>query len=177
MFKRFKPEHHHRLDEMAHVFMYGSDRCVDIHRVEWSIMTWQPTYFVKNDDGVYQHVHYHHKAKNVTIDKAGKRYEGWCEEARAFQAEKYPYDETRKPFVIYNARSWARVSKIPLDMTDRMSMIAFSDRSLRQALPDDAHMIDGRPAQVWMVPNDDPESDLDEETDDEREDDEIQLAN
>jgi hypothetical protein len=94
MFKRFKSEHHYRLDEMAHVFMYGSDRCVDIHGVEWCIMTRQPTYFVKNDDGVYlvvvyQHVHYHHKAKNVTIDKAGKRYEGWCEEARAFQAEKY----------------------------------------------------------------------------------------
>jgi hypothetical protein len=62
-------------------------------------------------------------------------------------------------------------------MTDRMSMIAYSDRSLRQALADDAHMIDGRPAQVWMVPNDDPKSDLDEETDDEREDDGIQLAN
>jgi hypothetical protein len=125
---------------MAHVFMYGTDRCVDMNGIEWCIMTWQPTYFVVNNQGKYQHVLYHHLAKHVKVDKEGKRYTGWSDEDKQNQFEDFDYVEERVPFVIYNARTWAKVSTIPKDMKDRAAMIAYSERSLRQALFDDENM-------------------------------------
>jgi hypothetical protein len=169
MFKRITPEHCAILDRKEHVFLYATDRCVDKNGTEWAIMTWQPTYFVMNDAGAYQHVHYHHEAKVVVINENGKSYTGWSEEDKAFQREHYNYNQTRKPLVVYNARSWARVSTIPDDMTDRMIMLTYSDRCLRQALADDERMIDFEPAKVWTLPDEDHESDLDEETDDDEE--------
>ncbi len=90
--------------------------------------------------GRYRNVEYHHLSKHVKVDKYGKRYTDWGEAERAVQKKDFDYGKDAKPFVIYNARTWGRVSTIPLEMQNRAAMLTYSDRPLRQALLDDWRM-------------------------------------